>query len=125
MNFAPGKIPLRSNGFLYSAFPEYSCLAFSTPATFCRCFRFLQFPTLHFCAADSFLAVSTPCILVPLFHFPFFHVLHFQHPHPCYVFNLCKIKQTNNLCRFRRFCIENSWLRFLYSNHSRHWIVYH
>ena len=51
---------LTINGFPYSAFPEYSYLAFSTLATFCRCFRFSQFPTLHFCAADSFLAVSTP-----------------------------------------------------------------
>jgi len=30
------------------------------------------------CAADSFLAVSTPCILVPLFPFPLFHVSLFQ-----------------------------------------------
>jgi len=49
---------LTTNGFPCSAFPEYSCLSFSTPATLCRCLRFSQFPLLHFCAADSFLAVS-------------------------------------------------------------------
>jgi len=51
---------LTINGFLDSAFPEYSCLAFSTPATLCHCFPFSQFPPLHFCAADSLLAVLTP-----------------------------------------------------------------
>ena len=41
-------------------FPNIHVSHFPPPATLCRCFRFLQFSTLHFCAADSVLAVSTP-----------------------------------------------------------------
>jgi len=62
---------LTINGFPYSAFPEYSCVAFSTPCNFVPLF--------------PFLAVSTPAfwdILVPLFPFPLFHVSHFQRPRP-------------------------------------------
>jgi len=61
---------LTINGFPYCAFPEYSCLAFSTPCSFVPLF--------------PFLAVSTPEFwdnLVPLFPFPLFHVSHFQRPH--------------------------------------------
>jgi len=60
---------LTINGFPYSAFPEYSCLAFSTPCNFVTLF--------------PFLAVSTPAfwdILEPLFPFPLFHDSHFERP---------------------------------------------
>ena len=39
---------LTINGFLYSAFPEYSCLAVSNPAFWCRCFLFPLFHVSHF-----------------------------------------------------------------------------
>ena len=62
---------LTINGFLDSAFPEYSCLAFSTPTP---CNIVPQFP---------FLSVFTAAfwdILVPLFPFLLFHDSHFQRP---------------------------------------------
>jgi len=60
---------LTTNGFLISAFPEYSCLAFSTPCNIVPQFQFL--------------AVSTPAFwdILVLFPFPLFHVSHFQRPH--------------------------------------------
>ena len=60
---------LTINGFPYSAFPEYSCLAFSTHATLYRCFRFPQFPPLHF-GADSRCFLSR-CFMSRILASPF------------------------------------------------------
>ena len=48
------------------AFLAFSCLAFSTLASWCR--KFMS-------------RIFHPCDMVPHFHVPQFHVSHFQHPH--------------------------------------------
>ena len=103
---------LTTNGFLISAFPEYSCLAFSTPCNIVPQFQFL--------------AVSTPAFwdILVLFPFPLFHVSHFQRPHlavscagtvyiyflgllsPWQNFTRCKVHFTSKSCvlLWQRYC---------------------
>ena len=54
---------LTINGFLYSAFPEYSCLAFSTP---CNIVPLLPFPAL---STPAFFVLLIPFSLPPRLHF--------------------------------------------------------